>query len=118
MPPFQKGWKGGPGRPKGWTTLRTELMRRISEVDEDGIPHRTKIARTLIRLAEQGSVEAAKLIFDRLEGKVPEQAAWSGELIVSVLHDRLGGAGAPALEAPTQPVILQQARAETVVMAK
>ncbi len=74
-PRFPKGQSGNPsGRPK-LTRLTEALREQLAETLPDA-PERTvaeAIARTLIREAISGNVQAAREIADRTEGK-PKQA--------------------------------------------
>ncbi len=58
--------RGGPGNPHGADAakLRAALMKEVKEGDVQAI------IRKMIAKAKQGNVEAARLVFDRLFGKL------------------------------------------------
>lgn len=65
---FVKGWKGGPGNPHASETakLRAALLKEVKEGDVQAI------IRKMIAKAKAGNVDAARLVFDRLFGKPPQ----------------------------------------------
>jgi hypothetical protein len=70
--PFQKGQSGNPaGRPRNEQTITTVLRRLLLE-KEDGKARAEHVAISLIRLARAGDVNAIKLVFERIDGKVTE----------------------------------------------
>jgi hypothetical protein len=66
---FQPGNSGGPGRPRG----RTSELRRAVEAAVTA-EHLGAIMRRTARAALEGNLTAAKIVFDRACGKVPESA--------------------------------------------
>lgn len=67
---FAKGWKGGPGNPFGKrvSELRSALFQEVREKDIRAV------IRSLIKGAKGGDVAAAKVLFDRVFGRVNEDA--------------------------------------------
>lgn len=72
--PFPKGVSGNPkGKPKGARHMSTLLEKAIKRLDkEQHTPHDILIIRTLVQRAKRGDMDAIKLIFDRVDGKVTQ----------------------------------------------
>lgn len=69
MPKFEKGWKGGPGRPPGSISLTTLLKKALKERPEDA----QAVVAKIIQDAIEGDVAARKLILERVDGAVPQR---------------------------------------------
>ena len=61
---FRKGWKGGPGVPKGSKGAEFRAMLNKAVTPEDFI----RVTRTLVRKAIKGDMMAIKIFYDRLLG--------------------------------------------------
>lgn len=71
---FQKGQSGNPrGRAKNQALLTPTLRQLVSK---DG--NKEKIASVLVNLALAGDLDAIKIIFERLDGKVVAPVELSG----------------------------------------
>lgn len=66
-PPFD-GTKPGPGRPKGSVSLVVSLKNYLEKNPKDI----DLIVRKVIKDAQEGDVQARKLIFDRIDGPVQQ----------------------------------------------
>ena len=71
---FIKGWKGGPGNPRGGQIeqLRSAMIEAVTDEDIK------RIFATLVRLAVAGDVRAATLVLDRVLGR-PQEAVVHGQ---------------------------------------
>lgn len=69
---FVKGWKGGPGNPFGKrvSELRSALFQEV-EVKDIRV-----VIRSLIKSAAGGDVAAAKVLLDRVFGRVNEDSLY------------------------------------------
>lgn len=77
--PFQKGQSGNPkGRPKRPFTFKYAIEQALRAKGPDGLPFRRRIARKLVELADQGSIDAIRILLDRIDGKVVERRELSG----------------------------------------
>lgn len=96
---FQKGQSGNPGgRPKSSQTMAAMLHTALRTKDPvTGKPHKQLVVEALIQQAEAGNMAAVVFIFERLDGKVPEQLQSDGTLTVRVVYDT---EDAPALPEP------------------
>jgi hypothetical protein len=71
-PPWQKGQSGNPaGRPKG-QTFADAICEFLDREYETGLTVRQVIALSLIKKAVRGSVQAAALLMDRVDGKAKQ----------------------------------------------
>lgn len=79
---FQKGKKGGPGRPKGSLSLVAALKNRLkdnpNEVDE--------IVKSWIEEIKLGSSPHLTSALDRIDGKVPDYTIIVKKIEVDVVH--------------------------------
>ena len=64
---FSKGAPPGPGRRAGTGEHRQALLRAAGPEELEAI------VRTLVQQAKQGCVQSAKLVFDRVLGRPPEE---------------------------------------------
>src|SRR3712207_6345762 len=72
--PFAKGQSGNPkGRPKNGHTLADALR---SELTPD---RRAQVVQAIIERAVSGDVAAIKLLFERVDGRVPRPLELTGE---------------------------------------
>ena len=79
LKPFQSGpdpRRNTKGRPKGSRNTRTVLM----EILKEKVPFNGKMTRKdviivkqILRKAAKGNLKAAKMVLDRVDGKVPEE---------------------------------------------
>lgn len=69
---FVKGKSGNPGgRPKSQLTkILAEYMEQVDLVSKK--KHEQLIVEKVVRLAEEGDMDAINFVFDRLEGKVAQ----------------------------------------------
>ena len=66
--PFKKGQSGNPGGSRLYKALSNALIMELKRN-----PHRANtVANKLITMAEEGDIQAHKLLFDRLEGKAEQ----------------------------------------------
>lgn len=82
---FAPGQSGNPrGRPRKGSSLTEFLRWSASQIvsEEDRRTKAQAAAEAAFAAALGGDVAALKLIFDRLDGKVPEPVEHGGELIV------------------------------------
>lgn len=65
---FLKGNRGGPGNPHAASTakLRAALHKTVTAL------RLKKIVESLLKEAENGNVSAAKIVLDRVLGKIPD----------------------------------------------
>ena len=84
---FKKGQSGNPkGSLPGRMTVAsvvslTDLLRGISLDDKQGI------VRKLVRMCLAGNVNALRLVFERMDGKVPDVVAIQGNIEHKVIPD-------------------------------
>lgn len=76
--PWVKGQSGNPsGRARSPRLLTDSLRKVLREKDQKGVTNYEHIARRLIALAHCGDMPtmlgAVKLIYERIDGKVPDQ---------------------------------------------
>ena len=64
---FKKGSPPGPGRPAGTSEHRSAMLRAAGPEELEAI------TATLVRQAREGCVQSAKLVFDRVLGRPPEE---------------------------------------------
>jgi len=64
---FKKGAPAGPGRPAGTAEHRAAMLRAAGPEELEAI------TATLVRQAREGCVQSAKLVFDRVLGRPPEE---------------------------------------------
>ena len=98
--PFSPGTSGNPGgRPKDAESLSAQLREAVAELDDtEGKTGARLLAEAMLKLAIKGNVQAAALIYDRLEGRPAQALTLRGEdaAPLHVLHtDRLKGWEAP-----------------------
>lgn len=77
-------WAKGAANPRGRPVTKpfTDMMRfLLSEAGDD--PHKLRrITQKVLDMAEEGNLEAAKYVIDRMDGKVPQPV----DLEQTVLH--------------------------------
>jgi hypothetical protein len=71
---FPKGKSGNPEGRRKDKKARDALVMKLMEAGED-MPRLRKVWGAILDKAEQGDVAAAREIFDRLDGKVPQTIA-------------------------------------------
>ena len=71
LKPFQKGHKGGPGRPKKLPKL-DELLADVLGANDNGKTQAQRILEAIRTKARNGDVKAAQLLLDRGYGKAKE----------------------------------------------
>lgn len=89
--PFQKGQVANPaGRPRKNEEMKAALRRALAQFNPDGTRNKDKVAASLVEQAVKGNVEAAKMIFDRMDGKVKDESAveHGGTIEVEVTFNR------------------------------
>lgn len=92
--PFAKGQSGNPnGRPKIRPQLTPALRAVLGKTAPDGATtNRRALAEKLVEIALAGDIQAIKLIFERVDGKVPEPLEVSGKdgeaITFSLILDR------------------------------
>jgi hypothetical protein len=70
---FQPGQSGNPkGRPRKGRSLSDILTAAIRAKGDDGIPVRLKLMQKLIDMGLGADLDAIKVIFERVDGKVPD----------------------------------------------
>ena len=78
---FAPGLSGNPnGRPKGQSI--TSIIRAMLDREDEANPGRTKgeqLATVMVREALAGDVKFAKMLWERVEGKVPDRVVLSRE---------------------------------------
>lgn len=73
MPVWQKGQSGNPkGRAPRGQAMADQLRKLLRAKDADGRTNREKVATAVLEVAIGGNIEAAKLIFERIDGKVAD----------------------------------------------
>lgn len=73
---FQPGQSGNPaGRPKRGAAMADALRKVLDQKDENGVQNKHLVAQTIIEAAIKGQQWAINFIFDRLDGKLPEDVA-------------------------------------------
>lgn len=73
------GQSGNPkGRPKRGQAMADALRAVLRGKGSDGRPNRRAIAEKLISMARDGDMDAIKLIFERIDGKVAESVHLGG----------------------------------------
>jgi len=85
--PFQKGWKGGPGRPpqKKEDGERMTLLTVFDEAAERAA------TLAMVRQAKKGNVAAFKELMDRKYGKVSENVDHGGTVVIQIREERARG---------------------------
>jgi hypothetical protein len=77
--PWKPGQSGNPnGRPKKEFAFKTAIIQALRVKGPDGVPYRRRIARKLVELADQGNIEAIKILLERVDGKVVERREIAG----------------------------------------
>lgn len=71
LKPFEKGWKGGPGRPKKLPELDI-LIAEVLGANDNGKTQAQRILEALRTRARNGDVKAAQILLDRGYGKAKE----------------------------------------------
>lgn len=85
---WQAGESGNPkGRPKRGQAMADTLRRVLARKGEDGKANKQAIAEKIIELARAGDLDAIKLIFERIDGKVAEAVQVGGAVTFTL---RLG----------------------------
>ena len=78
LKPFQEGYdprRNTNGRPKGSKNWRTLLMRALGKkivIDGRKIRIDELMVERIVRMASKGNLRAAKIVIDRVDGRVPE----------------------------------------------
>lgn len=72
----------GRGRPKGSVSIVTHIRRLLSEKNE---LEAKKLGKAMIRLAKKGNQAAIKTVVDRIDGPLPDQVEFKGNVIVEVV---------------------------------
>lgn len=95
--PFQKGWKGGPGRPPKPVCI-PDILREIG-AEKDPATKRTRIQdlmRKVYGFANLGEAWAVQFIAERTEGKVKDTLALEGggelKVVTRVVRERAADA--------------------------
>lgn len=92
--PFAKGNRANPnGRPKKGQALTDLLRLRMAEPGPDGRLNSEIVADKLIALACAGEMDAIKVVFDRLDGKVATPVDLQGEQRINIVLDWGDGGG-------------------------
>lgn len=69
----QKFKKGQSGNPKGRNGSIADLFKELADVEDDnGKTSKEKILNKIIKMAENGSLKAAEMYMNRVEGKPRE----------------------------------------------
>ena len=76
---FKKGQSGNPkGRPKlDWSW--SGLLKQIASEELGGVPMKEAIAKSLIKAAVKGNIQAIKEFGDRVEGKAKQALELTGQ---------------------------------------
>jgi hypothetical protein len=69
--PFEKGKSANPGGRRKEKKARDALVMALLDAGED-MPRLRTVWNAILKKAEEGDVAAAREIFDRLDGKVPQ----------------------------------------------
>jgi len=78
--PWVKGQSGNPkGSPKKARAMANALRAALREKTPDGETKRRAIACKLADMALAGDLDAIKLIYERMDGKVPEVRQVTGD---------------------------------------
>lgn len=76
---FVKGKSGNPrGRPKNTPELAPCLRALLRQKDETGVTNAAAIADALLKKAKSGDIEAIKVVFDRVDGKLTNVTELTG----------------------------------------
>ena len=77
--PFAKGNRANPnGGPRKKQCLTHLLRRSLSGLGPDGKPRKAALAKKVADLALQGKPWAVQLVWERIDGKVPQALEHSG----------------------------------------
>lgn len=80
--PFKKGQSGNPtGKPKGTISIATHLKATATKENV------YQLVKKLWLMAHSGDLEAAKLILERVDGKVKEQVEMIEKQTIEVILD-------------------------------
>lgn len=88
--PWAKGQSGNPvGRKRNAPTFAAAIRSALSRKTPDGITYRHAIARQLAEAAAKGNLEAARILLERVDGKVPDALTvdQSGQLVIRVEYE-------------------------------
>ncbi len=78
--PWKPGESGNPtGRPSKRNALAPALRTLLGRKQLDGRTNKQALLEALLETALSGDVQAIKLIFERVDGKVPEPIEISGK---------------------------------------
>jgi hypothetical protein len=98
---FPAGKSGNPSGRRKDKKARDALVLKLLEAGED-MPRLRKVWAAILDKAEQGDVTAAKEIFDRLDGKVPQGIVGEDEDgPVKIIHEVVWKARTPKAESST-----------------
>lgn len=76
--PFEAGKSGNPnGRPKKGKAM-ADAIRTALNKSADGKQNKRAIAEKLVEMARDGNIEAMKVVFERVDGKVPQTNVLEG----------------------------------------
>ena len=89
--PFEPGQSGNPkGRPKKGKAM-SDALRIVLNKTSDGKQNKKAVAEKLVSMAREGNTEAIKVIFDRVDGKVPQTNVLEGNasapVAIKVVYD-------------------------------
>lgn len=76
----------GPGRPKGSYSLTTKLRRILSEECKGYDDRGDRVIELAVQAAENGDASFFKEIFNRIDGKVPDETIIVNRIQVEVVH--------------------------------
>lgn len=97
---FTKGNAGGPGRPKGKVSFTTELRRHLEANPKDV----EAVVKKTVLDAKKGVESARKLVWERIDGAVPQRIS-IGQLTTEQLLDiaQAGGIDGVGEEGDSHP---------------
>lgn len=91
---WAKGQSGNiHGRPRRGQSFADALRAALREKDEETKQTALRrVADAAVQKAIDGDMTAVEFIANRLDGKVPDQLATQGEMLIRVVYDDDGGA--------------------------
>lgn len=70
---FKPGQSGNPaGRPKGVPLFATVIRQQLAARDAEGRSAAQRVVAKLVEMAVAGNVQAASLLVERVDGKLPQ----------------------------------------------